>query len=321
MYARIVGTGSYLPKKIVTNHDLESLVDTTDQWIRQRVGIISRHYADENETTLFMATQAAEKALEQAKVSKQDIGLVLVATSTSDYIMPSTACMLQNALELPAVAAFDISAACSGFVYALDIAKQYIEAGTTKNVLIVASERLSRVIDFNDRSTCVLFGDGAAAVVLSADEHVGIKTSILHSDGKDTELLNLKNSLDQPLYEKGYAANTLDMIGNKVFKVAVSKLCVLVAELLHKGNINAEDIDWLVPHQANLRILEATAKKLNMSFDRVVVTLGHHGNTSAVSIPLALDEAIRDGRIKKGDTLLLEAFGAGFVWGGAIVDF
>ncbi|MFT6834426.1 MAG: 3-oxoacyl-[acyl-carrier-protein] synthase-3, partial [Francisellaceae bacterium] len=310
MYARIIGTGSYLPKKKVTNTDLEGIVDTSDEWIKQRVGIESRYYADETETTLYMATESAKKAIKDANISVNDIGLILVATSTSDYIMPSTACMLQHELGAPTVAAFDISAACSGFVYTLDVAKQYIESGSVKNVLIVASERLSRVIDFKDRSTCVLFGDGAAAVVLGADEKLGIKSSILHSDGKDTDLLNLKNSLDQPMYEKGYAANTLKMVGNKVFKIAVTNLSNLVSELLHEANIDSNEIDWLVPHQANLRILEATAKKLNMPFDRVIVTLGHHGNTSAVSIPLALDEAIKDGRIKKGDTLLLEAFGA-----------
>jgi 3-oxoacyl-[acyl-carrier-protein] synthase-3 len=320
MYARIIGTGSYLPKKTVTNKELESIVDTTDEWIQQRVGIVSRHYA-EDETTLYMAAEAAKKALLSASVSIDQIDLIIVATNTGDYVMPSTACMLQHELGASNIPAFDIAAACSGFVYALDISKQYIESGAAKNVLVVSSERLSRIMDFKDRSTCVLFGDGAGAVVLSKHDKFGIKASILHSDGKDRDLLKLKNSLDQPLYEKGNAAYALEMVGNKVFKVAVSKLSDLVIELINKANITSSDIDWLVPHQANLRILEATAKKLNLPMDKVIVTLGHHGNTSAVSIPLALDEAVRDGRIREGDTLLLEAFGSGFVWGGAVIDF
>ena len=320
MFARIQGTGSYLPRRVVTNKDLEKLVNTTDEWIRQRVGIISRHYA-EDETTLYMAARASEQAMAMAGIHAEDVDLILCATATADYIMPSAACMLQHELGVPGSPALDISAACSGFVYALDVAKQYVENGAARHVLIVGAERLSRVIDFSDRTTCVLFGDGAGAAVVGPDPHYGIQASVLHSDGKDTELLCLKNCINQPLFQQAYAANTLEMVGNKVFKVAVAKLSTLVGELLEAAGRTVADIDWLVPHQANLRILDATAKKLEMPLDNVVVTLDRHGNTSAASIPLALDEAVRSGRIKKGDTLLLEAFGSGFVWGGALLEY
>ena len=318
---KLLGTGSYLPEKIVTNDALSEFVDTSDEWIKQRVGIHSRHFAEGNETTTNMAKWAALKAFEAANTDPSEIGLVLVATATADYIMPSVASSIQFELGIPSCPAFDVNAACSGFVYMIDIAKQYIENGAAQKVLIVASERLSRIMDWRDRTTCVLFGDGSGAAVFGASEEPGVLTSIIHSDGKGCGMLNIKNSIPEKLYDNSAYATYLTMEGSKVFKSAVSALSSLVSELLEKSGLKKEDIDWLVPHQANYRIIDAAAKKLEMPLSQVVLTLMTHGNTSAASIPLALDHAVRSGMIQPGQTLLLEAFGAGLVWGGAILKY
>jgi 3-oxoacyl-[acyl-carrier-protein] synthase-3 len=321
MFAKITNTGSYLPKKSLNNHDLAKFVDTSDKWITQRVGIESRHIADDKETTSFMALEAAKDALKNTDISSKDIGLIIVATGTSEYLMPSVASILQYKLSIPSCPSFDITAACSGFVYAIDIAKQYIENGVVENALVVASERMSRTLNWNDRSTCVLFGDGAGAVLLSKSMAPGIISSRLHSNGEGLEVLQLKSPLKKG-FDQIHTENTyITMQGNKVFKQAVSSLTKLVNELLEDANITKRDIDWLVPHQANYRILEATAKKIGLRMSQVIVTLPTQGNTSAASIPLALDYAVKNNLITSGQTVLTEAFGAGFVWGGFITKF
>ena len=307
MFSKIIGTGGYLPKKIVTNKDLESTVDTTDQWIVERTGIKQRHIAEENETTSSMAVQASIDALNSANIQPEDIDLIIVATTTPDQIFPSTACIVQNKLKIKAPA-FDIQAACTGFVYALSIADNYIKAGLNKNILVIGAEKYSNLLDWNDRSTCVLFGDGAGAVILSAQPEPGIISSHIHADGKYNDLLSVEN-------------NHIKMKGNEVFKVAVNTLSKLVDETLSINNMTKSDVDWLVPHQANLRIIKAAAKKLSMSLDQVVVTVDKHANTSAASIPLALNEAVKDGRIKSDQVILLEAFGSGFTWGSVLLRY
>ncbi len=307
MYSKINGTGSYLPKKILTNKDLEAFVDTTHEWIFKRTGIKQRHIAEGNETTSFMAVEAALEAIKFSTIEAKDIDLIVVATTTPDYIFPSTACLVQNKLNIVAPA-FDIQAACTGFIYALSIADNFIKSGTNHNVLVIGSEKYSNLLNWNDRSTCVLFGDGAGAVILSASDKQGVISSQIYADGKYNDLLIAENM-------------QIKMKGNDVFKVAVNTLGKLVDDTLEKNKLNKEDISWLVPHQANLRIINATAKKLSMSLDRVVVTIDKHANTSAASIPLALNEAIKDGRIKKNQILLLEAFGSGFTWGSALVRY
>lgn len=322
MFAQILGTGSYLPEKILTNEDISKFVDTSDEWIKQRVGIERRHCANETETTSFMATEAAKKALEASKLKADDIDTIIVATSTADFIMPSTASIVQKNLNIKGfkVRCFDVSAACSGFVYALDIAKQYIETGVSKNILVIGAEKMTRVLDWNDRSTCVLFGDGAGAVVVSTSEKKKILSSLLFTDGSCLEMLNVPNNLPSSRGENILIDPYLYMEGNKVFKFAVSRLSSLADELITKAGISADDIDWLVPHQANFRILNSTANKINMPMSKVITTLQDHGNTSAASIPLALDHAIKTNQIKPGDTIISEAFGAGFVWGGFIAE-
>ena len=307
MFSKIIGTGGYLPKKIVTNKDLESTVDTTDQWIVERTGIKQRHIAEENETTSSMAVQASIDALSSANIQPEDVDLIIVATTTPDQIFPSTACIVQNKLKIKAPA-FDIQAACTGFVYAVSIADNYIKAGLNKNILVIGAEKYSNLLDWNDRSTCVLFGDGAGAVILSAQSEPGIISTHIHADGKYNDLLSVEN-------------NHIKMKGNEVFKVAVNTLSKLVDETLSINNMTKSDIDWLVPHQANLRIIKAAAKKLSMSLDQVVVTVDKHANTSAASIPLALNEAVKDGRIKSDQVILLEAFGSGFTWGSVLLRY
>ena len=307
MFSKIIGTGGYLPKKIVTNKDLESTVDTTDQWIVERTGIKQRHIAEENETTSSMAVQASIDALSSANIQSEDIDLIIVATTTPDQIFPSTACIVQNKLKIKAPA-FDIQAACTGFVYAVSIADNYIKAGLNKNILVIGAEKYSNLLDWNDRSTCVLFGDGAGAVILSAQSEPGIISTHIHADGKYNDLLSVEN-------------NHIKMKGNEVFKVAVNTLSKLVDETLSINNMKKSDIDWLVPHQANLRIIKAAAKKLSMSLDQVVITVDKHANTSAASIPLALNEAVKDGRIKRDQVILLEAFGSGFTWGSVLLRY
>ena len=317
MYTKILGTGSYLPKQIRTNADLEKMVDTSDEWITTRTGIKERRIAAPDETVTSMAYEAAIKAIEMADIDKQEIGLIIVATATSANAFPSSATELQAKLDLGDVVAFDVSAACSGFIYALDIADKYVKSGVIKYALVVGSDMLTRGVDPTDRGTIIIFGDGAGAVVVGASEEPGIIASHLHADGRYGELLKYpyvdRRSLNDPLY--------MTMQGNDVFKIAVKELSNLVDELLTENAFNKSDLDWLVPHQANLRIISATAKRLDMDMSKVIVTLDKQGNTSAASVPCALDTGVRDGRIKRGQLILLEAFGGGFVWGSALVRF
>jgi len=319
--SKIIGTGGYLPEKVVTNADLEKMVDTTDEWITSRTGIKKRHLVVDGETTCDLAEKAAIDAMQAADISKDDIDLIIVATTTPDRIFPSTACLLQDRLDIHGCAAFDVQAVCTGFVYALGVADKFIKSGTHKTALVIGAETMSRTVDWNDRSTCVLFGDGAGAVVLQASDEPGILSTHLHADGKYKELLTVPAGVSEnpALFQSGEAY--MQMKGNEVFKMAVNTLGRIVDETLAANNMDKTDIDWLVPHQANIRIINATAKKLSMSMDHVVVTVHEHGNTSAASVPLALNEAVRDGRIKRGETILLEAFGGGFTWGSALIKY
>ncbi len=320
-YSRITGTGSFLPEKVLSNHDLEKMVETSDQWIKERTGISKRHIAAEGETTCDLAEAAARNALEAAGVTAAEIDLVIVATTTADKVFPSTACLIQKRLGIHGSAAFDVQAVCSGFIYAITVADKFIRTGSAKKALVIGAETLSRITNWEDRGTCVLFGDGAGAVVLEASDEPGILSTHLHADGRHDELLHVPAgiSTNYELVKQGKAY--MEMQGNEVFKMAVRTLGRIVDETLAANGMEKSDIDWLVPHQANIRIIAATAKKLNMPMDRVVVTVGEHGNTSAASVPLALDVAVRDGRIKKNDTVLLEAFGGGFTWGSVLLKF
>ena len=320
-YSKITGTGSYLPEKILTNKDMEKLVDTTDEWIRERTGIRQRHIAAEDETTCDLASHAALRAIEMAGKSSSDIDLVILATTTADKIFPGTACLLQKRLGVHGCPAFDVQAVCTGFVYALGIADKFIRAGEAKCALVVGSETLSRILDWNDRSTCVLFGDGAGAVVLEASAEPGILSTHLHADGSYEHLLHVPHGISSGYEQLKAGEAYVYMEGNAVFKMAVNKLGEIVDEALEANQVSKGDLDWLVPHQANSRIIEATARKLKMSMERVILTVSEHGNTSAASVPLALDTAVRVGRIKKGETLMLEAFGSGFTWGSALLQF
>lgn len=320
MYSRIMATGSYLPDKVLTNFDLEKLVDTTDQWITERTGIKQRCIAEDNQTTCDLAEFAARNAIEQARIDPQSIDLIIVATTTPDRVFPSTACLLQQRLDIHGCPAFDVQAVCTGFIYALDIADKYIKTGAAKRVLVVGAETLSRIVDWTDRTTCVLFADGAGAVILEASDEPGVLSTHIHADGSFAELLTTNGGLSESNPD-GLDAIHIEMKGNEVFKVAVNTLGRIVDETLQANNLEKSDIDWLVPHQANVRIINATAKKLKMSTDHVVTTVQNHGNTSAASVPLALDTAVRDGRIKRGETILLEAFGGGFTWGSALLKY
>jgi 3-oxoacyl-[acyl-carrier-protein] synthase-3 len=320
-YARIAGTGSYLPEKILTNADIEKMVDTTDEWIRTRTGIEERHIAADGEYTVDLAEQAAIKAMEAAGKTKDDIDLIIVGTTTADRVFPSTACLLQKRLDVHGSAAFDVQAVCTGFVYALGVADKLIRTGSAKCALVVGAETLSRIVDWSDRNTCVLFGDGAGAVVLEASEEPGILSTHLHADGEYEDLLNVNYGVSTADHMVIDGSAGIQMKGNEVFKMAVNTLGRIVDETLAHNNMEKSDIDWLVPHQANIRIINATAKKLKMSTDHVVLTVNKHGNTSAASVPLALDVAVRDGRIKRGEVLMLEAFGGGFTWGSALIKY
>lgn len=317
MYTKILGTGSYLPEIIRTNADLERLVETSDEWIVTRTGIKERRLAADNENVSTMGAIAAERALEMAGVDRNEIGLIIVATTSATHAFPSAACEIQNALAIEQSAAFDVAAACAGFTFALSVADQYVKNGAVKYALVIGSDTLSRTLDPEDRGTLILFGDGAGAVVLGAANEPGILSTHIHSDGRYGELLTLPNlnriDTSAPTY--------LTMQGNDVFKVAVRELARIVEETLDANHIDKSELDWLIPHQANLRIISATAKKLGMEMDKVVVTLDRHGNTSAASVPTALDEAVRDGRVKRGQLILLEAFGGGFAWGSALIRF
>jgi len=314
-YSRIAGTGSYLPEKRLTNFDLEKMVETSDSWIVERTGISARHIASDHETNAFMSTQAAKRALAAANIPAEAVELIIVATSTPDKLLPSTACLVQEQLGITHFPAFDILAACAGFNYALSIADQYIKSGSVKCALVIGSEIMSRILDWSDRTTCVLFGDGAGAVVLQASDKPGILSTHLHAAGQYKELLFAPSGLIKG--EIPFAK----MQGKEVFKIAVNKLSDILQETLAANNLAPSAIDWLVPHQANLRIIQAMAKKLNMSMEQVILTVGEHGNTSAASVPLALDQGIRDGRIKRGQTVLMESFGGGMAWGSALIKY
>lgn len=320
-HARITGTGGYLPERVLTNQDLEKLVDTSDEWIQARTGIEKRHIVSDGETTCDMAEQAARHAMTMAGVTAADIDLIIVATTTPDMVFPSTACLLQQRLDIHGCAAFDVQAVCTGFIYAMGVADKFIRTDAARCALIVGAEALSRIIDWSDRSTCVLFGDGAGAMILQASEQPGILSTHLHADGAYQDLLRVPAGISlAPETHKNNEA-FIEMQGNEVFRMAVNTLGRIVDETLAANHLDKDAIDWLVPHQANVRIIAATAKKLSLSMDRVVMTVNQHGNTSAASVPLALDVAVRDGRIQHGDMLLLEAFGGGFTWGSALVRY
>jgi 3-oxoacyl-[acyl-carrier-protein] synthase-3 len=317
MYSRIVGTGSYLPENVVTNAALEKLVATSDEWIRSRTGIRQRHLAAADQTSSMLAFEAAQRAIAAAGITADQIGLIIVATSTPDFIFPSTACLLQARLGVKRCPAFDVQAVCSGFVYALDIADKFIRSGSCGHALVVGAEVFSRILDWNDRGTCVLFGDGAGAVVLAASDKPGIHASVLHADGSHAGILSTPGQISGG---KVTGDPFLRMDGGAVFKFAVRVLDEVARETLAKCGLQPADVDWLIPHQANVRILEATAKKLGIDPSHVVVTVDQHANTSAASVPLALDLAVRDGRIKPGHKVLLEGVGGGFTWGAALVE-
>lgn len=317
IYSKIIGTGSYLPEKILTNYDMEKMVDTTHDWIVERTGIQQRHMAEDNENAVTMAEHASRKALDAAGLTPSDIDLIIVSSTTPHMVFPSTACLLQEKFGIAGCAAFDLNAsACAGFMYAFAIADQFIKSGSVKNALVVGSEVMSRVVDWNDRSTCVLFGDGAGAVVLGASQEPGVLSTHLHADGTHKDVLYL------PLgHSKSPNLESVKMMGNSLFKLAVNILGDLFDETLSANNLDKSNVDWLVPHQANVRIIQAMAKKLNLPMDRVTITLDKQGNTSSASIPLALDEAIRDGRIQRGQLLMMEGFGGGLAWGSALVRY
>ena len=321
-FARIAGTGSYLPEKVLTNDDLAKIVDTSDEWIASRTGIRERHVAAEGETTGDLAYQAAVRAMEAAGVDASELDLIVLGTTTPDLVFPSTACLLQARLGVAGCPAFDVNAACSGFIYALSVADKFIRAGAAKTALVVGAETLTRMLDWNDRSTCVLFGDGAGAVVLKADDETGILGTHLHADGAKKELLWNPVGVSVGFKPEEHNAGVkVLMTGNEVFKHAVKALDAVVEETLAANGLDRHEIDWLIPHQANLRIIEATAKRLDMPMERVIVTVDRHGNTSSGSVPLALDEAVRSGKIERGQMVLLEAFGGGFTWGSVLLRY
>lgn len=320
-FARISGTGSDLPERILTNADLEAMVDTSDEWIRERTGIRERRIVAEGEATCDLAERAARRALEAAGRTPADIDLIVVATTTPDRVFPSTACLLQSRLDVHGCPAFDVQAVCTGFVYALAVAEKFIRTDAARCALVIGAETFSRIIDWTDRSTCVLFGDGAGAVVLEAAEEPGVHTTHLHADGSYAHLLHVPKGVSQHLDDVLSGNAFVEMKGNEVFKMATNTLGRIVDETLAANGLDKGDVDWLVPHQANIRIIAATARKLKLSLDRVIITVDRHGNTSAASIPLALDVGVRDGRIRRGDVLLLEGFGGGFTWGSALITY
>jgi 3-oxoacyl-[acyl-carrier-protein] synthase-3 len=316
IYSRIAGTGSYLPPRVLTNDELSKRVDTSDAWIQERTGIRQRHIADKAQASSDLALEASRRALEAAGMQAGEIDLIVVATSTPDFVFPSTACLLQAKLGVKGSAAFDVQAVCSGFVYGLATADNFIRAGTHKSALVVGAEVFSRILDWNDRGTCVLFGDGAGAVVLKAAAQPGIHASVLHADGSQSGILSVPGNvcggsiLGSPF---------LQMQGNQVFKIAVKVLDEAAREVVAAAGMALADVDWIIPHQANIRILEATAKRLGLPRERLVVTVDHHANTSAASIPLALDEYVRAGKIKPGQKVMFEGVGGGFTWGASLV--
>jgi 3-oxoacyl-[acyl-carrier-protein] synthase III len=315
-YSRIIGTGSYLPQRVMENEEFARRLDTSDAWIRERTGIERRHIADESQASSDLALQASRHALAAAGVKAEEIDLIIVATSTPDYIFPSTACQLQAKLGVKGCAAFDVQAVCSGFIYALATADGFIRTAMSKKALVVGAEVFSRILDWNDRGTCVLFGDGAGAVVLAAAEQPGIHATRLHADGSQVDMLSVPGNVCRG---KIQGSPFLQMNGQGVFKYAVRVLEESARETVAAAGMRLSDIDWLIPHQANVRILEATARKLELPREKLVVTVDHHGNTSAASVPLALDEFVRKGKIKRADRLLLQGVGGGFTWGSSVV--
>ena len=311
-FSKIIATGSYLPSSILTNQDLEKRLDTSDEWITSRTGIKQRHIIGDEEKTSDMAYEAAIKAIKAAKIDVNSIDLIIVATTTPDKVFPSTACTLQSKLGIEECPAFDIQAVCSGFIYALSVADKYIKTNSARTVLVVGADAMSTITDYSDRGNAILWGDGAGAVILKASQEPGILSTHIHAQGKYEDLLHVPRKSDEK-------KDTIDMVGNQVFKIAVNTLDRIVDETLDANNLKKTDIDWLVPHQANIRILEATAKKLSMGMDKVIVTIDRHGNTSAASIPLALDEGIKTKKILPNQLILMEAFGGGFTWGSALI--
>ena len=320
-YARIAGIGSYLPEKVVTNHDLAKTMDTSDEWIRERTGIRRRHIAGDNATTSTMGVEAAKRAMASAGVGAEDIDLIILGTATPDKIFPATACIIQRQLGVKGCPAFDVHAACSGFLYGLDLANRYIKTGGARTALVIGSETLSRITDWDDRSTAVLFGDGAGAVVLQPDEEPGILATHIHADGEYEDLLQVRQGVSVGFDVTKAGGAYITMEGNAVFRRAVATFDNIARETVADLDGHLDDIDWFVPHQANMRIIKAAARKLQMPMERVIATVDEHANTSGASIPLAMDLAIRDGRIKRGQTLLLAAFGAGFTWGSAMLRY
>jgi 3-oxoacyl-[acyl-carrier-protein] synthase-3 len=322
MYSRIAGTGSYLPEKILTNADLERLVDTSDEWIRSRTGIERRHVVAEGETTTDLAEEAARRAMQAAAVTAADIDLICVGTTTPDLVFPNVGTLLQERLGIQnGCPAFSLEAACTSFMYALGVADKFVRLGESKRALVVGAETLTRIVDWTDRGTCVLFADGAGAVILEPSDEPGIISTRLHSDGRYKDLLMYPDGVSKGfhLVREGKAA--VQMKGNEVYKVAVNTLGHLVTETLNANRLSKADLDWLIPHQANIRIIEAIARRLDLPMERVIVTIADQGNTSAASVPLALDTGVRDGRVKRGQLLLLEAFGGGFTWGSALIRY
>ncbi len=316
IYSRIIGTGSFLPPRIVTNDEFAARLDTSDEWIRERTGIVQRHIADESQTSSDLALEASTRALEAAGIAAEDIDLIVLATSTPDFVFPSAATLLQAKLGIKGCPAFDVQAVCSGFVYALASADSFIRGGTYKRALVVGAEVFSRILDWNDRGTCVLFGDGAGAVVLEAGERPGVHAAVLHADGSQADMLSVPGNV----CGGGITGSPfLQMNGQAVFKYAVRVLDEVARETVAAAGMELAQVDWLIPHQANVRILEATAKRLGLPRERLVVTVDHHGNTSAASVPLALDEWVRAGKIRTGHRVLMEGVGGGFTWGAALV--
>ncbi len=320
-FARITGTGSYLPEKVLTNADLEAMVETSDEWIRERTGIRQRHIVADAEGTCDLAERAARSALEAAGRQPGEVDLIVVATTTPDRVFPSTACLLQARLGIHGCAAFDVQAVCTGFVYALSVVDRFVRTGGAQCALVVGAETISRIIDWTDRGTCVLFGDGAGATIVEPSQEAGVHSTHLHADGSYAHLLHVPKGVSRESEEVMAGRAFVEMKGNEVFKMATNTLGRIVDETLAYNRISQDQIDWLVPHQANIRIIAATARKLKLDLEHVIITVDRHGNTSAASIPLALDTGVRDGRINAGDTLLLEAFGGGFTWGSALITY
>jgi 3-oxoacyl-[acyl-carrier-protein] synthase-3 len=318
-YSRIIGTGRYLPERIMTNFDLEKIVDTTDEWIRARTGVERRHVVDADQTTSDMCVEAAKQAMDAAGIKPKDVDMIITGTTTPDLIFPNISTIIQNRLGIPACTAFSIEAACTGFIYALTVADKFIKTGEAKCALVMGAECITKLVDWTDRNTCVLFGDGAGAAVVAPSEEPGIISTALGADGQYRELLYYPVGQSKNLAAAGTEDVNIIMKGNEVFKVAVKTLGAIAEQALTKAGVSKEELDWLVPHQAHIRIIQAMAKRLHMPMEKVILTVQDHGNTSAASVPMALDVGIRDGRVKKGQLVLMEAFGGGFTWGSVLM--